>query len=63
MNRLIRRAISTWQFYQTKRRLYRALPALREFDMAEREAQKRHRRVNDIRKARTVFITEALRAK
>ncbi|WP_037069604.1 hypothetical protein [Rhizobium favelukesii] len=60
-DRLIRRAVSSWQSWQTRRRLYRALPGLRVLDEAEREARERHRRVSDIRKLRTDVMTAALR--
>ncbi|UFS83165.1 hypothetical protein LPB79_13005 [Rhizobium sp. T136] len=61
LDRLIRRAVASWQSWQTRRRLYRALPGLRVLDEAEREARERHRRVSDIRKLRTDVMTAALR--
>jgi hypothetical protein len=61
LDRLIRRAVSSWQSWQTRRRLYRALPELRDLDQAEREAKHRHGRVNDIRKAKSEYMLQALR--
>lgn len=61
MNRLIRRALLAWQSWQTRRRLYRAMPHLRSLDQAEQEARKKHGRVNDIRRRKAEFMTQALR--
>jgi hypothetical protein len=61
LDRLIRRAVSSWQSWQTRRRLYRALPELRYLDQAEREAKHRHGRVNEIRRAKSEYMLQALR--
>jgi len=61
LDRLIRRALAQWQSWQSRRRLYRALPELRFLDQAEREARQRHGRVNEIRKAKREFMLSALR--
>lgn len=61
MSKLIRRAIASWQSWQTRRRLYRAMPELLYLDQAEREASRRHGRVNDIRRAKHNVMLAALR--
>jgi hypothetical protein len=61
LDRLIRRALAQWQSWQSRRRLYRALPELRYLDQAEKEATKRHGRVRGIRKQRKAFMLQALR--
>jgi hypothetical protein len=61
LDRLIRRAIAQWQSWQTRRRLYRAMPELRSLDQAEREARQRHGRVNEIQKAKHDCMLSALR--
>ncbi|CCM77089.1 hypothetical protein [Rhizobium mesoamericanum] len=61
MNRLIKRALAQWQSWQTRRRLYRAIPALRSLDQAEREAIQKHGRVNDIRRQKAAFMLQALK--
>jgi len=61
MNKLIRRALASWQSWQARRRLYRAMPELRYLDQAEREASRRHCRVNDIRRAKHNVMLAALR--
>jgi hypothetical protein len=61
LDRLIRRALAQWQSWQSRRRLYRALPELRYLDQAEMEATKRHGRVREIRKQREAFMLQALK--
>lgn len=67
LDRLIRRALAQWQSWQTRRRLEAAtrnltrLPEMRRFENAERDATRRHGRVNDVRKAKQAFIHSALR--
>ncbi|MBX5206734.1 hypothetical protein [Rhizobium sp. NZLR11] len=60
-DRLIRRVFREYQSWKTRRKIYQALPEMRSFDMAEEEASRRHSRVNEIRKARQAFMTQALR--
>lgn len=60
LSRLIRRTITEWQSWRTRRRLYRSLPELRYFDAAEREAKRRHAKTKHIQKAREAFMLNAL---
>lgn len=45
MRSLINRILFDWTVWQTKRRLFRACPELREIDKREREARRQHRPV------------------
>lgn len=58
--RLIRRTITEWQSWRTRRRLYRKFPELRYFDAAEHEAKRRHAKTKHIQKAREAFMRGAL---
>ncbi|NNU70400.1 hypothetical protein G9X67_34685 [Rhizobium sp. WYCCWR 11152] len=60
VSRLIKRAITGWQSWRSKRRLYRELPALAYFDEAEKAARRSHGKIRDIRKAREAFMRDAL---
>lgn len=60
-NRLLRRALSSWQSWKTKRRLYRAIPKLKEFEAAEKASIKGHGKVEAVRKERVQFMTATLR--
>jgi len=62
-DRLIRRVFREYQSWRNRRRIYHALPEMRSFDIAEQEASRRHSSVNDIRKARQAFMTQALRGR
>lgn len=58
--RLLRRTITEWRSWRTRRRLYRSLPELRYFDAAERDARRHHAPVKHIQKAREAFMRGAL---
>ena len=58
--RLYRRTIHEWQAWRTRRRLYRALPELRYFDAAEKDARRNHSKTKHIQKAREAFMRNAL---
>lgn len=58
--RLIRRTITEWQSWRTRRRLYRKLPELQHFHEAEAAAKRRHAPTRHIQKAREEFMRNAL---
>lgn len=58
---LITRTIRSWLRWRRSRRIYRAMPKMREFDQQERKAQRSHGNVNKVRAARKAFVTAALR--
>jgi hypothetical protein len=68
LDRLIRRAVGSWQSWQTRRRLEaakkrvdRLLPEIQEFTKAEKKGQRSHGRVSVVQKARRDFMTSVLR--
>lgn len=60
LSRLIRRTITEWQSWHTRRRLYRQYPELRYFHEAEQAAKRNHGRIKHIQKAREEFMRNAL---
>ena len=46
-----------------KRRLYKACPELRHFDVAEQEQARRHGKVSDIQEARKAYMTSVLKGR
>lgn len=60
LSRLLRRTITEWQSWRTRRRLYRQYPELRYFQEAEQAAKRRHAKTKHIQKAREEFMRNAL---
>jgi hypothetical protein len=68
LDRLIKRAISSWlshvalwKLEAAKKRVDRLLPEIQEFTKAEKKGQRAHGKVKVVQKARRDYMTSALR--
>lgn len=61
MNRLIRKSLSAWLAWRSRRALARSVPGWLEADEAEREARARHQKVKPSMKQKQAALHAAMR--